>query len=224
VAIPTVLLTYATDLLPASVAGILIAFVPIATIAFAHGVVPGERFVVRRLPGVAVAVIGAAILVTGTQTVEGGALSRLGIALGVCGVAAAGFGGALNRRYAMETPASELAAPQFVTAAIVLVAAAAPAGGLRLGGLASLQWVGLALMAILSTALPFYALLKAAETASAATVSNVGYLAPVVAAAGAIVFLGDPVTAAFATGAAMILLGVWLSDRFAEPSAAHPAA
>jgi drug/metabolite transporter (DMT)-like permease len=218
VAIPTVLLTYATDLLPASVAGILIAFVPIATIAFAHGVVPGERFVVRRLPGVSVAVLGAAILVTGTQTPDGGSLSRLGIALGVLGVAAAGLGGALNRRYVMQTPAIELAAPQFVVAAVVLVAAAAPAGGLRLGGLDALQWLGLVLMAILSTAIPFYAILKAAETASAATVSNVGYLAPVVAAGGAILFLGDPVTTAFAAGAALILLGVWLSDRLAEPS------
>lgn len=222
VAIPTVLLTYATDLLPASVAGILVAFVPVATIAFAHVVVPGERFAFRRVPGLTVAVAGAAILVTGSRTPDGVSLSTLGITMGVLGVAAAGLGGAVNRRYAMRTPAIELAAPQFVAASVVLVAVAAPAGGLQLGGFDAVQWLGLVLMAIVSTALPFYSLLKAAETASAATVSNVGYLAPIVAAVGAIVFLGDPVTAAFTTGAALILVGVWLSDALAAASPVPP--
>ena len=121
VAIPTVLLTYATDLLPASVAGILVALVPLATVAFAHNVVPGERFVARRVPGLTVAVVGAAILVTGSRTPEGLSLSTLGIVVGVLGVAGAGLGGALNRRYAMHTPAIELAAPQFVAATVVSV-------------------------------------------------------------------------------------------------------
>ncbi len=217
-ALPTVLLTFATDLLPASVAGILVAFVPIATITCAHVVVPGERFVARRLPGLTIAVIGAVMLLTGSRTSDGVALSVLGIIVGILGVAAAGLGGALTRRFAMQTPAIDLAATQFVVAAIALVIVSAPAGGLELGGFDAGQWIGLVLMAILSTALPFYAILKAAETASAATVANVGYLAPVVAAGGAIVFLGDPVTAAFAVGATLIIAGVWLSDRLATPT------
>lgn len=216
VASTTVLLTFATDLLPASVAGILVAFVPVATITFAHFVVPGERFVAWRIPGLACAIIGAAILLSGSRTAEGAALSLLGVVLGVLGVAAAGAGGALNRRFAMRTPAMDLAASQFISAAIVLVIVSVPFGGLELGGFDAWQWLGLSLMATLSTALPFYAILKAAETASAATVANVGYLAPVVSAVGSVAFLGDPVTDAFALGSVLIIAGVWLSDRLAE--------
>ena len=222
VAVPTVFLTFATDLLPASVAGILAAFIPVTTIAFAHSIVPGERFVVRRLPGLIIAVVGAAILVTGSRSADGMALSVLGIVLGVAGVASAGLGGALNRRFAMETPAIELAAPQFIAAAVALVVVAAPVGGLDLGGLGATQWLGLGVMAVASTAVPFYSILKAAEIATAATVANIGYLVPIVAAIGSIVFLGDPVTTGFATGALMIVIGVWLSDRLAR-SASRPA-
>jgi drug/metabolite transporter (DMT)-like permease len=215
VAVPTVFLTFATDLLPASVAGILAAFIPVTTIAFAHSIVPGERFVVRRLPGVAVAVVGAAILVTGSRAADGSALSLLGVVLGVAGVASAGLGGAMNRRFAMRIPAVELAGSQFVAAAVALVVVSAPLGGLNLGGFDVIQWFGLVVMAVVSTAVPFYSILKAAEFASAATVANIGYLVPIVAAGGSILFLGDPVTGAFASGAVMIVVGVWLSDRLA---------
>jgi drug/metabolite transporter (DMT)-like permease len=216
VAIPTVFLTFATDLLPASVAGILAAFIPVTTIAFAHTIVPGERFVVRRLAGVAVAVVGAAILVTGSRSADGTALSMLGVMLGIAGVASAGLGGAMNRRFAMQVPAIDLAGSQFIAAAVALVVVAAPVGGLDLGGFGALQWLGLVVMAVVSTAIPFYSILKAAEIASAATVANIGYLVPIVAAVGSILFLGDPVTAAFASGALMIVIGVWLSDRLAK--------
>lgn len=215
VAVPTVFLTFATDLLPASVAGILVAFIPVTTIAFAHTIVPGERFAVRRLPGVAVAVVGAAILVTGSRSADGTALSILGVALGITGVASAGLGGAMNRRFAMQIPAIELAGSQFVAAAVALVVVAAPVGGLDLGDIDAIQWLGLVVMAVVSTAIPFYSILKAAEIASAATVANIGYLVPIVAAVGSILFLGDPVTTGFASGALMIVIGVWLSDRLA---------
>ena len=216
VAVPTVFLTFATDLLPASVAGILVAFIPVTTIAFAHAIVPGERFTARRLPGVAIAMLGAVILVVGSRSSDGTALSALGVALGILGVASAGMGGALNRRFARETPAIELAASQFSAAAVALLVVSAPLGGLALGGFDAAQWIGLVAMALISTALPFYSILKAAEMASAATVSNIGYLVPVVAATGSILFLGDSVTMAFISGGVMIVVGVWLSDRLAR--------
>ena len=216
VAIPTVFLTFATDLLPASVAGILAAFIPVTTIAFAHAVVPGERFAVRRMPGVVLALIGAAILVGGSRGADGASLSLVGIGLGVLGVVSAGFGGALNRRFAMQTPAIELAASQFVASAIVLTVGVIPLGGIDFIGIDAVQWIGLAIIAVVSTAVPFYSILKAGELATAATTANIGYLVPVIAAGGAVVFLGDPVTVGFAVGAGAIVFGVWLSDRFAR--------
>lgn len=216
VAIPTVFLTFATDLLPASVAGILAAFIPVTTIAFAHAVVPGERFAVRRVPGVVVALVGAGILVGGSRGIDGESLSLAGIAFGVVGVASAGFGGALNRRFAMQTPALELAASQFAASAMVLTIGVIPLGGLDFTGLGLLQWFGLAIVGVLSTAVPFYAILKAGELSTAATTANIGYLVPLIAAGGAVMFLGDPVTVGFAAGGGAIIFGVWLSDRLAR--------
>ena len=122
----------------------------------------------------------------------------------------------MTRRFAMQIPAIELAGSQFVAAAVALVVVSAPVGGLDLDGFDAIQWFGLVVVAVVSTAIPFYAVLKAAELASAATVANIGYLVPIVAAAGSILFLGDPVTTAFASGALMIVVGVWLSDRLAR--------
>lgn len=116
----------------------------------------------------------------------------------------------------MQTPAIELAASQFAASAIVLTIGVVPLGGLDFSGIGVLQWVGLMIMAIVSTAVPFYAILKAGELSTAATTANIGYLVPLIAAGGAVVFLGDPITVGFGTGATAIVFGVWLSDRLAR--------
>ncbi len=213
VAAPTIFLTFATDLLPASVAGILVAFIPVTTIACAHRLVPGERFEVARLPGITIAIVGVVVLVVGSRSPDGSGLSVAGLALGAAGVLTAGIGGALNRRYAMNHGALDLVVPQFLAATVAVGIASAPFGGFALGNLTGIQWLGLTAMAVFSTAIPFFAILRAAELATAATVANAGYLVPVVAAIGAIVLLGDPLSIGFAFGSTLILVGVWMSDR-----------
>lgn len=213
VAAPTIFLTFTTDLLPASVAGILVSFIPITTIAFAHSLVPGERFEAVRLPGIAIAITGVVILVLGSRSADGSALSIAGLAAGAAGIATAGIGGALNRRYAMNHGALDLVTSQFLAATVVVGVVSAPFGGFDLAGFDGVQWLGIVLMGVFSTAIPFFAILKAAELASAATVANSGYLVPVVAATGSVVFLGDPLTLGFVAGSTLILIGVWTSDR-----------
>ena len=116
----------------------------------------------------------------------------------------------------MQTPAIELAASQFAASEIVLTTGVVPLGGLDFTGIDALQWIGLGIMAVVSTAVPFYSILKAGELTSAATTANIGYLVPLIAAGGSVAFLGDPVTAGFAVGAGAIVFGVWLSDRLAR--------
>ncbi len=218
VTIPTVLLTFGTDLLPASVVGVLVAIVPPATAAAAHWLVPGERFSAALVPGLALASFGVAVFATGGVG-TGGSSDLLGFAVTLLGVVFAGVGGALTRRYASGTPAADLAIPQFLAATAAMTAVSWPMGGADLSGVSFEQWLGIGTMGTVSTALPFFALLKAAEHTTAVRASMVGYLAPIVGATTSIIFLDEPLSGTFAAGAALVGVGVFLTARRpAEPA------
>ncbi|MGD2102317.1 MAG: DMT family transporter, partial [Acidimicrobiia bacterium] len=71
-AVPMTLMTASLGDLPVSLGGLLIALIPLATIGAAHFLVPGERFQVRSLPGLLIALAGSAVLVgIGGDTAEG---------------------------------------------------------------------------------------------------------------------------------------------------------
>ncbi|MDH3517463.1 MAG: DMT family transporter [Acidimicrobiia bacterium] len=212
-ALPTIFFTLALEHLSASLGGILIALIPAATVASAHFFVSGERFQAWRLPGLVVAFVGVAVLIGGE---EGGPSSNiaLGVALSFLGIAGAGVGGALSRRYAIEVSALRLVAPQFAAGAIATAMAAAPAGAFpELAGATPRQWILVALLGILSTTVPFFAFLWVVQIAPAAKAALIGYLVPLAAVIGAIALLGDPVTGALLGGGALIIGGVIIADR-----------
>lgn len=212
VAAPTILMSVGTDLLPASVAGVLTALIPMATVAAAHLLVPGERFTLRRVPGLLLATAGVVILVAGPAPADS-TVGVLGVGVFLTGVLMAGVGGALNRRFAMQTPAMSLVLAQFLAASLAVALIGIPLGGAELSGLAADQWARLALLSTVGTALPFFALLKASEIASAAKASLVGYIVPLLAAAISIAALGDPVSLPFLIGGGLILAGVVTADQ-----------
>ncbi len=213
VAAPTILMSLGTDLLPSSVAGVLTAFIPMATVAAAHVAVPGERFSVRRVPGLMLATAGVVLLVVAGRGDDGARISLLGVILFLIGVSLAGVGGALNRRFAMGTPATSLVLPQFVGAMAVVTFIGLPLGGSRLSGLSGVQWSQVVVFGLVCTALPFFALLKASELASAARASLIGYIVPLLAAVMAVFFLGDPASNALMFGGGLIVAGVYAADR-----------
>ena len=59
-AFPMTLMTIGLDDLPVTLGGLLIALIPIATIAAAHFIVAGERFQKASLPGLLIALAGSA--------------------------------------------------------------------------------------------------------------------------------------------------------------------
>ncbi|HEY5889475.1 MAG TPA: DMT family transporter, partial [Acidimicrobiia bacterium] len=62
-ALPTMFMTRGFEYIPATVGSLLIALIPISTVAAAHFVVPGERFQVRTLPGLLVSLVGVGVLI-----------------------------------------------------------------------------------------------------------------------------------------------------------------
>lgn len=213
-ALPMSAMTLGVEDLPVSLGGLLIALVPMATIASAHFLVIGERFVARSLPGLLISLAGTAVLVgVGGDTVEGVGNLWRGVGLTVFGVVLAGVGGALSRRYALEVTSEELVLPQFTVATVILFALAPILGESGTASFGATEWILMALSGVVGTTLPFGAFLVAASINPASRLGLVGYTVPVVAVTLAVILLGETVTLSIVVGAVLILGGVYLAER-----------
>lgn len=213
-AIPMTLMTLALEDLPVSLGGMLVALIPLATIGAAHFIVPGERFQTRSLPGLLIALIGSAVLVgIGGETVSGvGDLWR-GVGWMIIGVTAAGIGGALSRRFALEVPSDQLVLPQFTVNTIVVLVVTPLLFDIDVGSVDGVSWLLIAGVGAVGTTLTFTSFLIAAGMNPASRLALTGYTVPVVALTLAVLFLGETITLAILGGATLILTGVILADR-----------
>lgn len=219
-ALPPIFFTIALVTLDASLAGLLIALVPAASIVAAHYVVPGERFRTWRIPGLVVAFTGIAVLIGGVEWIDPEALWGA-VGWSMLGVVAAGTGGAVSRRFAIHTPARRMVIPQFAAAAITLIILAIPTGAWgALEGLGRDVWGWAIVTGLFGTIVPFYSFLQVVERAETAKAALIGYLVPVASSVSAVIFLGDPVTASLVIGGSVIIVGVVLADRGEMISAA----
>ncbi len=212
-ALPPIFFTIALVTLTASLAGLLIALVPAASIVAAHYIVPGERFRAWRVPGLLVAFGGIAVLLGGVEQIDPASL-RGAVIWSMLGVVAAATGGAVSRRFAIHTPVRRMVVPQFVAAAVILTIVGVPTGAWTdLSGLSGDVWGWAIATGLFGTITPFYSFLQVVERADTATAALIGYLVPVASAASAVIFLGDPVTTSLIIGGSVIMAGVVLADR-----------
>lgn len=212
-ALPPIFFTIALVTLTASLAGLLIALIPAASVVAAHYIVPGERFRAWRVPGLLVAFGGIAVLLGGVEQIEPAAL-RGAVMWSMMGVVAAATGGAVSRRFAIHTPVRRMVVPQFIAAAVTLTIVGIPTGAWAdLSGLSGDVWGWAITTGIFGTITPFYSFLQVVERADTATAALIGYLVPVASAVSAVIFLGDPVTTSLIVGGSVIIAGVVLADR-----------
>jgi drug/metabolite transporter (DMT)-like permease len=213
-AIPMVFMTLSFEDLPVSLGGLLVALIPLATIGAAHFLVPGERFQLKTLPGLLLALTGSALLVgVGGGSIDGvGNLGR-GVSLMLIGVLMAGIGGALSRRFALELSSNDLVLPQF-TVNTVLVAVVLPlVFGFDVGSVDTGSWLLIAGIGALGTTLAFGSFLVAAGLNPASRLALVSYAIPPLSVVLAVIFLGEQITLAILAGAFLILAGVVLAER-----------
>ncbi len=213
-ALPMTLMTLGLEDLPVSLGGLLVALIPIATIAAAHFLVAGERFQVKALPGLLVALAGSGLLVgIGGASVAGvGDLWR-GVGFTLSGVAMAGIGGAFARRFALQMASDKLVLPQFSVNTVTVFLIAPFLTSTNLGGIEASTWVLMAAVGAVGTALPFISYLIGASVNPASRLALIGYAVPVVAVGLAVLFLGESLTLEVVAGAALILSGVILAER-----------
>lgn len=213
-AFPMVLMTLGLEDLPVSLGSLLVALVPIATIGAAHFLVRGERFQIRALPGLLLALAGSALLVgIGGESVVGVDNLWRGVGFTMGGVLLAGIGGALSRRFAMEVGSNDLVLPQF-TVNTVFVATVLPLlFGFDASSVDGTSWWLLIGLGTLGTTVAFGSFLMAAGLNPASRLAMVGYTVPVLAVALAVIFLGEVLTPAIVGGAVLIIAGVILTER-----------
>lgn len=216
-AIPMTLMTLAFEDLPVSLGGLLIALVPLATIAAAHFLVTGERFPVKALPGFLLALAGSGLLVgLGGESLEGVGNLWRGVGLMVAGVSMAGVGGAVSRRFAMETPTNDLVLPQFTVGTIVVSVAMPILFDFEVAAIDLASWWMVAGIGVLGTTLAFGSFLVAAGINPAYRLAYVGYTIPVLSVTLAVIFLGEDLTIPVVAGAVLILAGVVLAERTSD--------
>ncbi len=216
--VPTLFMTKGLEFIPATVGSLLIALIPIASVLAAHYIVPDEPFRPRTLPGLALSLIGVGFLISGGSEVVPD-LSDLivGVTLTTIGVLLAGVGAAISRRYTLTTPSEQLVLPQFATGLLtLLIILAFVGGGTESAPFDSGIWWLIIASGTLGTAVPFAAYLFAAELNPTRRLAITGYVVPMLAAIGAILFLGESFTIFMIVGAVLILAGVYMSERAAK--------
>lgn len=213
-ALPMILMTLGFEDLPVSLGGLLIALIPLATIIAAHFLVSGERFRIRALPGLLVALLGSALLVgVGGTTIEGVDNLWRGVLLMLMGVAAAGMGGALSRRFALEVSSRQLVLPQFTVNTLATGLVLPLFLDFELTAIDNVSWWLIAGVGAVGTTLAFGSLLTAAGLNPASRLALVGYSIPVLSVILAVIFLGESLTLGIVVGAALIITGVVMVER-----------
>jgi len=201
----------------AGVESILITLIPVGTALLAW-VVLGERQRAVQIGGFVMALTGAIVIVasgeSGLGSGEGDPLIGGLLALG--GVAAAAISGVLQRRFAPHHTTTALAVPMFVTGGAISLLVAFAVSDFDTSTLDAPLWALLLALGLGSTLLPFGATLYAAKYTTAARVSLVAYVAPLISIGAGIVLLDEVLTLPIVIGGGLALTGVVLAGSSAS--------
>ena len=163
----------AAHLLPSSVAASVQALTPVALAGFAWALV-AERPTIKVVLG-SILGIGGVLLVVGMST---GSLDWWGVAAVFAAMLLASLSGVLAKRWADGTPVISVTAWQLVAGGLLLLPFAIGFEG-AMPRVDAAGWLGYAYMAIIATALAYWAWFTGLSRLPAATVGIIGLLNPV---------------------------------------------
>jgi drug/metabolite transporter (DMT)-like permease len=224
VALPFTLFGFGEQRISSVLAGIWNSVTPLIALPMAVLVFRTEKITSRRVLGLVLGFVGAATILGVWQGVGGSSLAGQLMWL----TAAACYGVAIpyTRRYITPRPESGLAASAGqLLIATVLLAVVAPLAGGGYPAVAELSGpvvASVAALGVLGTGLAFVLHMRNIRLLGASTASMVTYLIPVFATVIGVLVLGEELAWFQPVGAAVVLLGVAITQGFGRPSRGTP--
>jgi drug/metabolite transporter (DMT)-like permease len=216
ITIPFLLISMGEQRITSSLAGLLIASMPLFVALLALRFDPAERVTGARLLGLLVGIAGVAALL-GIDL--GGDLSQVaGGAMVLLATLCYATSTLLVKRAFSDVPMLGVVTVATAISALLLAPFALALTPARLPSLnVALALVGLGVLCTAAGLLAYFALIVEAGPSRAAVIT---YMNPAVAVALGVAVLGEPLTGAILAGFALIIAGSWLSTR---PPAPRPA-
>jgi drug/metabolite transporter (DMT)-like permease len=216
ITIPFLLISMGEQHITSSLAGLLIASMPLFVALLALRFDPAERVTGARLLGLLVGIAGVAALL-GSDL--GGDLSQVaGGAMVLLATLCYATSTLLVKRAFSDVPMLGVVTVATAISALLLAPFALALTPARLPSLnVALALAGLGVLCTAAGLLAYFALIVEAGPSRAAVIT---YVNPAVAVALGVAVLGEPLTGAILAGFALIIAGSWLSTR---PPAPRPA-
>jgi drug/metabolite transporter (DMT)-like permease len=205
--VPFSLIAMGEQWISSSLAGILIATVPLSVVVIAPLFGVKERIGALRIAGLAIGFCGV-VAIVGLDTGHGPMLWA-GVACIMVSVAGYAIGPLVVERYLSDVDELGAVAASLVVASIVLLPFAALSAPNHVP--AALSLTAVAVLGLVCTALGLYLYFFLINEAGAARASVVAYINPAVAAVIGVFVLNEPFGLITALGMAMILFGSWLA-------------
>jgi drug/metabolite transporter (DMT)-like permease len=189
-----------------SLAGVLIATVPLAVVIIAPAFGVKEQMSARRLFGLVVGLVGVVVLL-GVDTIAG-PQQWMGVACLAVAVIGYAVGPLVVQRYLSDVDELGALAASLIVASIVLLPAAMLTAPQTMPS--PLALTSIAILGLICTALALLLYFYLINAAGAARASVVAYISPAIAALLGVLVLHEHFGIGIAAGLAIILFGSWL--------------
>lgn len=197
-----VLVYLAAQLLPTSIASVVMAMSPVAMMVVARALL-SERPGTRRVVGAAMGITGVGVmLLTGRESVD-----LWGIAASVGAMIMSSLGYVLSKTWGREVPVLASTSWQLVAGGLLLLPVALVVEGMPTLPTAS-EAAGYAFVSVVATALAFMAWFTGLRHLSAGEVGLIGLLNPVAGVALGTVLGSEGLTARQVAGTVLVLAGI----------------
>ncbi|MGB3438312.1 MAG: DMT family transporter [Actinophytocola sp.] len=208
--IPFLLLGYGEQRTSAAMAGMLIAVLPLATLAAVTIFLPSEKVSRRKLYGFLLGFAGVAMIVAPWQGDPGELTGQLAVIAAACSYAVQTV---YIRKFLVPHGLSPVAqAAGQVIMALLLQIVTLPAFGWSTPEFSWPVVVSVLLLGVFGTGAAYVLYFKLITDLGAATASSVNYLVPVVGAVASTTLLGDSLTWYMVTGVLTVMAGLAIAE------------
>jgi drug/metabolite transporter (DMT)-like permease len=191
-------------------ASLLSALAPIMVLLIA-ALIGQERITVGKLAGMLVAVAGVAVLQMdpGKRTIA----TLAGDVIILLSALAIALYSVIGKRVMARHDIVTVNAVSYLAGLITLLPLLLPPPGFSYAAVSVAGWVSVLYMAVFPSVLGYLIYCYALTKMAASRVSAFSYLQPLLATILAVPMLGEPVTGSLAGGGALVLLGVYVTER-----------